>query len=103
MGKLGDAVGRLIGAPLRMLLPKNRLLRFLVIAIPILLVLALFAPILELLGKGIDALVKIFTPLLDNPTGRLVLTNLMLVALAWILFRMLAGRVQRIRSGLVLS
>ncbi len=52
MGKLGDVVGRLIGAPLKMLLPKNPLLRFLVIAIPILLLLALFEPIFELLGKA---------------------------------------------------
>lgn len=103
MGRLGDAVGRMIGAPLRMLLPKNRLLRFLVIVIPILLLLALFAPVLDLLGKGVDALVKIFTPLLDNPTGRLVLTNLLLIAVIWILFRMVVGKVQRVRSGLVLN
>jgi len=103
MGRLGDVVGRMIGAPLKMLLPKNRLLRFLVIAIPILLLLALFAPVLELLTKGIDVLVKIFTPFLDNPTGRLVLTNLLLIAGVWIVFRMLVGRVQRIRSGLVLN
>ena len=103
MGKLGDGIGRLMGAPLRMLLPKNRWLRLLVIGIPILLLLALFAPVLDLLGKGIDALVKIFTPLLDNPTGRLVLTNLLLIAVIWILFRLLAGRIRRIRSGLVLN
>jgi len=103
MGKLGDAVGRMIGAPLRMLLPKNRMLRFVVIAIPILLLLALFNPILELLGTGIGALMKIFTPLLDNPTGRLVLTNLLLVAAVWILFKMLVRKVQRVRSGLVLN
>ena len=52
MGRLGDLVRRGVGAPLRVLLPRNPWLRLLVFAIPVLILAAFLEPVLSLL-KGV--------------------------------------------------
>ena len=73
MGKLGNLVVKAVGAPVRALMPKNPWLRVLIIAIPILIVFAFLEPVLSLLGRGVELVARMLTPLLDNPVGRIVL------------------------------
>ena len=102
MSRAGDAVRRAVGAPLRALLPKNPWLRLLLVAIPVLLVFAFLEPVVSVLGRGLDLLLRTFTPLLDNPVGRLVLLNVLLIGALAIAWYTLRGRYRALRSGLVL-
>ena len=99
---VGDLLKRTALAPLKVLLPKNPWLRLLVFGVPILLLLAFLQPILNLLVRGIELLLQLVTPFLANPTGRLVLLNLLLVAGVVIAYYALRRRVQRLFSGLLL-
>lgn len=102
MGKLGSGFRKVVGAPFRALLPRNPWLRLVVFAIPLLIILAFLEPVLGVLGRGFDLLIRIFEPLLDNPVGRLVLLNVMLLISVSVLWIVLRSKIRGLRSGLVL-
>jgi tetratricopeptide (TPR) repeat protein len=102
MGRLGDATRKIVGAPLRALMPKSPWLRWLIVLIVVLLLLAVLEPALSLLSRGAGALVHLLTPMLDNPLGRLLLLNGLLIAAAVIGWYVVRGRWRALRSGLVL-
>lgn len=102
MSKIGDWTRSVLGAPLRLLIPKNPWLRLLLLLLVVALVAAFVEPLLSLLGKGLDLIARIFTPLLADPVGRLVLLNLILFVVLLVTLRMLRARWTRLRSGLLL-
>lgn len=102
MGRLGDGVRRVVGAPFRALMPKSLWLRWLIVGVVVLAVLAVLEPVLSLLSRGAQALLGVLTPMLDNPVGRLLLLNGLLLVTAVICWYVLRGRWQRLRSGLLL-
>ena len=102
MGKLGDLFRKGVGAPIKLLLPKNPWLRLLVFAIPILLIAAFLEPVLGLLARGFDLVLRIFEPLLDNPVGRVVLLNILLFGVLVVTWYMVRDKLRALRSGMVL-
>ncbi|MCC6671673.1 MAG: tetratricopeptide repeat protein [Planctomycetes bacterium] len=100
MSKVGEWLKRAAGAPIRLLLPKNPWLRFLVFLVPVLLVLAILEPFVNLLAKGADLGARVLTPLFDNPVGRLVLLNLLLIMGGFVAWRLLRNRVRGVFAGL---
>lgn len=70
---LGSALRRGMLAPVRALLPKNPWLRVLVIALPFVLLLALFAPALDVVLKLLDLGERLIAPLLQTTVGRILL------------------------------
>lgn len=73
MGRFGDAVRATLFAPLRALLPRNPWLRLLVCALPVVLLLALFGPAVDVLLKLVDLGFRVLEPLLQTTVGRLLL------------------------------
>lgn len=75
MGKVGDLLGRtfgkVLGAPLRAIMPKNPWLRFALYALPFVLLVALFSPVLDVLLKLLDLGVRLIEPLLQTMVGRI--------------------------------
>lgn len=69
---LGSMLRRSLLAPVRALLPKNPWLRVLVFALPIVLVLALFGPALDVVLKLLDLVVRLIEPLLQTTIGRIL-------------------------------
>ncbi len=102
MGKLGDTLGKVVTGPLKALIPKNPWIRLLLIALPILLVLALLEPVLSLFEKGVDMFTRLLAPMLESPGGRLLLLNVLLLAVLAVGFLVLRSRIRQLRSGLVL-
>lgn len=93
MGRLGDGARRMMFAPLRALLPKHPVLRWLVILLPILAVLAFLEPAVGLLFRVFDLGVRVLEPLLVTTLGRIVLL-LLAVAIAGLLAAtLLRGRI----------
>lgn len=98
MSKPGEFLARLAGAPFRAVLGRYPWLKWILILVPILILLALFEPVVRIVGKVVDLLVSALAPLLDNPTGRVVLLNLLLLLVV------LSGwRLVRRRIGTTLS
>lgn len=102
MGKLGDAFRKTVTVPFKALMPKNPWLRLALIAIPILLVLALLEPVLRLFEKAMDVFGRLIVPLLETPGGRLLLLNIVLLAVCVVGFLVLRSRIRQFRSGLTL-
>ena len=102
MGRLGDGVRKVVSAPFRVLMPKSLWLRWLIVGVVVLLVLAVLEPALSLLSRGGQALLGVLAPMLDNPVGRLLLLNGLLLVAAVVSWYMVRGRWRALRSGLVL-
>jgi tetratricopeptide (TPR) repeat protein len=102
MGKLGELLRRGVTAPVRLFIPKNPWLRIALILIPILLLAAFLEPVVKLLARGADLVLEMFTPLLDNPLGRLVLLNVAVIAGLVAGAYFLRGRLRALRSGMLL-
>ena len=103
MGKLGDGFRKVIGAPVRALLPKNPLLRALLILIPIALVFGALAPLVDLVTRGLGMIADLIEPMLETTVGRIVLTVLFLALLTLILYRMLRGQIADMRARAALG
>lgn len=103
MGRLGDGFRRILTAPLRALLPKSGWQRWLLIALPIVLLLWFLEPAVNVLLKLLELLQRLLQPLLETTFGRilllLVVTALVLGAAALLL----RGRLRRFRAQLVLG
>lgn len=103
MGMLGKAARRVLTAPVRALLPKSGWQRWVLIAVPIVLLLWFLGPAVNVLVQLIDLLLRLLQPLLDTTFGRILL---MLLATALVLggaALLLRGRVRRFRSQLALG
>ncbi|MEC7725497.1 MAG: hypothetical protein VYD05_08290, partial [Planctomycetota bacterium] len=58
-------------APFKALLPKNPWFRVLVFALPVVLLLALFGPALDVVLKLVDLVLRVLEPLLQTTLGRI--------------------------------
>jgi tetratricopeptide (TPR) repeat protein len=102
MGKLGEKLRAGLWAPFRLLVPKSPWLRLVLLLLAVVVAAAFLEPFLNLLGRGLDLLARIVTPLLHDPIGRLVLLNLMLLGVLLLAVRLLRERWRRLRSGMIL-
>ncbi|MFK7739253.1 MAG: tetratricopeptide repeat protein [Planctomycetota bacterium] len=103
MGKIGDTVRKGLFAPIKALLPKNPWLRVLVYALPIVLLLALFGPALEVLLKVVDLFVRVLEPILQTTVGRIIVLLVVLSVLGLLAFWLLKNRVRTMRAEATLG
>lgn len=103
MGKLGSLVRRGMSAPFRALLPKNPWLRVLVYALPIVLVLALFQPVLDVLLKFVDLGIRLIEPMLQTTVGRILLLLISFSLGGVVAVWLLKSRVRDVRAEAVLG
>ncbi|MCB9878510.1 MAG: hypothetical protein H6835_13005 [Planctomycetes bacterium] len=107
MGKVGDllrrGMGKAIGAPLKAILPKNPWLRFAIYALPFVLLLALFSPVLDLVLKLLELGLRVIEPLLQTMVGRIVLVLLVFASGGLVMFWLLKSRVRDWRGEAALG
>ena len=103
MSRFGDLVRRGLSAPFRALLPKNPWLRVLVYALPIVLVLALFGPALDVVLKLLDFVLRIVEPLLQTTLGRILLLLVVFTLGGLLAVWLLQHRVRVLRGEAVLG
>ncbi len=99
----GDTFRRIASAPFRALLPKNPWLRVLVIALPFVLLLALFGPALDVVLKLIDLTIRVIEPLLQTMPGRILLLLVVFTAGAVFAVWLLRSRVRDMRAEAALG
>lgn len=100
---IGDLVRKSLWAPLRVLLPKNPWLRVLVFALPIVLLLALFGPALEVVLKLMDFGMRLVEPLLQTTLGRVLLLLIVFALGGLFAVWLLKNRVRDMRAEAVLG
>ncbi len=100
MARLGDLVRRSVMAPFKILLPRSPVARLLILVLLIAVLVAFLEPVLNLVVRGFEGIVRLATPLFDNPVGRLLLVNVLLVVTAIVAWRLLGGRIRRMRTAL---
>lgn len=98
MAKVGEYLRRAVFAPVRMLLPKNPWLRLLVYALPVVLVLALFGPALDVVLKIVDLFVRVLEPMLQTTIGRILLLLATFTLGGLFTVWLLKGRVRDVRA-----
>lgn len=103
MGRIGDLVRRGMFAPIRALLPKNPWLRFLIYALPVVLLLALFRPALDLVLELLRLGIRLLEPLLQTTIGRIVLLIVVFTLGAALAVWLLKNRVREMRGEAVLG
>ncbi len=103
MSKWGDAIRRAMTSPLRALLPKNRLLRWALYALPILLVLAFLEPAANLLIKLVELFLRVVEPLLQNTVGRILLLLIVFVSGGLLTAALLRRRIVTFRGRVLLG
>ncbi|HLQ36240.1 MAG TPA: hypothetical protein VK348_00460, partial [Planctomycetota bacterium] len=100
---MGNLFRKALWAPIRVLLPRNPWLRFVVLALPVLLVLAFLEPAFNLVLKLVDLAMRIVQPLLDTTVGRIVLMLLVTGFGGLLVATLLRGRVREFRARLCLA
>ncbi len=95
--------GRAARAPFRWLLPRNRWLRYAIYALPVLLVLALFSPALQVVLQLFDLFLRVLEPMLQTTLGRSLLLVVVFATLGLLLFWLLQHRVRDLRADAVLG
>ena len=70
---LGNGARRLLAAPIRALLPKNRALRWGIYLIPVLLAAFFVEPLFNIVIKLVELLARCVEPLWQTTVGRLML------------------------------
>lgn len=103
MGKVGDVVRKGLWAPIKAILPKNPWLRVLVYALPIVLVLALFGPALDVVLKLVDLVIRVIEPMLQTTIGRILLMLVVVTITSLLLFWLLRRRVREMRAEATLG
>ncbi|HIE71099.1 MAG TPA: hypothetical protein EYP98_13505, partial [Planctomycetes bacterium] len=103
MGKIGSVVRKGLWAPIKAILPKNPWLRVLVYALPIVLVLALFGPALDVVLRLVDLVIRVIEPLLQTTIGRILLMLVVVTITALLLFWLLRRRVREMRAEATLG
>jgi tetratricopeptide (TPR) repeat protein len=99
----GDMVRKTLWAPVRVLLPKNPWLRVLVLALPFVLLLALFGPALDVVLKLMDLGMRVIEPLLQTTLGRILLLLLVFSLGGLFTVWLLKSRVRDMRAEAVLG
>lgn len=99
----GSWFRRLAWAPIRALLPKNPFWRTVVLALPVLLVLALFQPVADLLLKLVDLFLRVLQPLLETPVGRVLVLLFVLALFGLLVFATMRERLRTMHHGVLLS
>ncbi len=100
---LGDLLRRGMSAPVRALLPRNPWLRVLLLALPFVLLLALFGPALDVLLKLLDLGLRVFEPLLQTTLGRILLLLVVFSLGGLVAVWLLRRRVQDLRAEAALG
>ncbi len=103
MGKLGGLLRKGMWAPVKAMLPKNPWLRVLVYALPVLLLLALFSPALDVVLKLVDLVIRVIEPMLQTTVGRVLLLVVVLTVTSLLLFLLLRRRVREMRAEAILG
>ena len=103
MSKAGKLLLKGLWAPVRAILPKNPWLRVLVYALPILLLLALFSPALEVVLRFVDLVIRVIEPMLQTTIGRVLLLLAVLTTTGLLLVWLLRRRVRDMRAEAVLG
>ena len=103
VGKVGDLMRKGLWAPVKAILPKNPWLRVLVYALPVVLLLALFGPALEVVLKLVDLVIRVIEPMLQTTVGRILLLLVVLSITALLLFWLLRRRVRDMRAEATLG
>ena len=103
MGKLGDSVRRMMTRTIGAFLPRNKLLRLLVILLPILIVLAFLEPAVDLLIKLLELGMRVIEPLLDTTVGRVLLLLLVFLLGGVLTATLLRARLRDFRGRVLLG
>ena len=103
MSRVGDLLRKGLWAPIRAILPKNPWLRVLVYALPIVLVLALFGPALDVVLKLMDLGMRLIEPLLETTLGRILLLLVVFTLAALFFVWLLRRRVRDMRAEATLG
>ena len=103
MGKLGDSMRRMMTAPLRALMPRNKLVRWALILLPILLILAFLEPAVDLLIKLLELGMRVIEPLLDTTVGRVLLLLVVFVLGGVVTATLLRSRLRAFRGRVLLG
>ncbi|MGK0157943.1 MAG: hypothetical protein ACI9SE_004927, partial [Neolewinella sp.] len=103
MGKIGDLLRKGLWAPVKAILPKNPWLRVLVYALPVVLLLALFGPALDVVLKLMDLVIRVIEPMLQTTVGRILLLLVVLTITSLLLFWLLRRRVRDMRAEATLG
>ena len=99
MSKVGSLLRRGMLAPIKAVLPKNPWLRVVVYALPVVLLLALFGPALDVALKLVDLVLRVLEPLLQTTLGRVILVVAVLASGSVILVWLLRSRVREMGSA----
>lgn len=103
MGRLGSTIRRGLFAPFRLLLPKNPWLRVLVYALPVVLLIALVHPVLDVVLKLGDLGMRVVDPMLQTTVGRILLLLIAFTTGGVVAVWLLRGRVRDVRAEAVLG
>lgn len=103
MGKVGDVIRKGLWAPVNAILPKNPWLRVLIYALPVLLLLALFGPALDVVLKLVDLVIRVIEPMLQTTIGRILLVLILLAMVSLLTFWLLRRRVRDWRAEVTLG
>jgi hypothetical protein len=103
MSKLGGLVRKGLWAPVKAILPKNPWLRVLVYALPVVLLLALFGPALEVVLRLVDLVIRVIEPMLQTTVGRIMLLIVVFAVTSLVLFWLLRSRVRDMRAEAMLG
>ena len=103
MGKVADLMRAGLSAPFRARLPKNPWLRVLVYALPVVLLLALFGPALDVVLKLLDFALRILEPLLQTTIGRVLVLLVVFTLGAALAIWLLRRRVRDMRAEAALG
>lgn len=103
MSKVGSLLRRGMLAPIKAVLPKNPWLRVVVYALPVVLLLALFGPALDVALKLVDLVLRVLEPLLQTTLGRVILVVAVLASGSVILVWLLRSRVREMRAEAALG
>lgn len=103
MGRFSEMVWRGALKPVKAFLPKNPWLRFLLFAVPVLLVFALVGPALDVLLKVVDLVLRVLEPLLETTVGRIVLLAGLVTTASLLAYWLLRRRVREWRGEAALG
>ncbi len=99
----GEWLRRGLWAPFRAILPKSPWLRVALFALPVLLLLALFGPAVDVLLKLLDLAFRVLQPMLETTVGRVLLLLVAFTAGGLLAVWLLRGRVDEMRGEAVLG
>ncbi len=103
MGRWGDMFRRAAGAPLRALLPKNRLWRWAIVLLPVLILLAFLEPAVNLLLKLVELFLRVVEPLLHTTVGRVLLLLAVFLLGGIVTAALLRNRIRTFRGRVLLG